>query len=246
MVKIELEGVNLHYFTARDREMSFKAFVFNRLRRRRDEHRIGDIHALRDASLTIGQGERVGLLGHNGAGKSTLLKVIAEVYPIASGQLVVEGSVRTLFELGLGFEPEATGRENILYRGLLLGQTPAQMRELETEITEFTELGEFLDYPIKAYSAGMQVRLAFAVSTAIAGDILLIDEVIGTGDMHFMHKARERISRLMDRAQIMLMASHDMTAIRQFCNRGLVLDHGRIMFDGPINEAADFYESRMD
>lgn len=127
------------------------------------------MHALKNINLDISKGERVGLLGHNGAGKSTFLKTVAGLYPISSGCVQVDGEVRSLFDLSLGFEPDATGRENILYRGLLLGLSPEFMREKEPEIVEFAGLREFIDYPIKTYSAGMQVRLAFAISTAVGG-----------------------------------------------------------------------------
>ncbi len=179
----------------------------------------------------------MGLLGHNGAGKSTLLKTIAGLYPISSGVLSVVGEIRSLFDLSLGFEPDATGRENILYRGLLLGMSPKFMRSKEEEIVDFAGLGEFIDYPIKTYSAGMQVRLAFAVSTAIGGDILLLDEVIGAGDANFMAKAKDRISQLIAQAEILVLASHDFGALKNLCERGIVLKHGSMLFDGAIEDA---------
>jgi lipopolysaccharide transport system ATP-binding protein len=148
-----------------------------------------------------------------------------------------------LFNLSLGFEPYATGRDNILYRGLLLGMTPKAMRGLEAEIVEFADIGEFIDYPLMTYSAGMQVRLAFAISTAIGGDILLLDEVIGAGDADFMAKAKRRIMQLVEGAEILLLASHDHGALRSMCARGLVLDHGAIVYDGDISPAIDFYMS---
>ncbi|ENR05778.1 hypothetical protein H721_00540 [Brucella ovis IntaBari-2006-46-332] len=188
---ITLSNVHLHYAASAFKERSVKTLVNALLSMRRSAGaNIEDIHALKGISVDIARGERVALIGHNGAGKSTFLKTIAGLYPISSGTLKVTGTVRSLFDIGLGFEPDATGRENILYRGLLLGLTPRFMREIEDEIIEFADLGDFIDYPIKTYSAGMQVRLAFAISTAVDGDILLLDEVIGAGDAAFMTKRR--------------------------------------------------------
>lgn len=238
---IDLREVNLHYAALAFRERSFKAMLGRFLSFRGQEHTVLDIHALRDISLSIRAGERVGLIGPNGAGKTTFLKMVAGLYPISSGQRRVEGTVRSLFDLSLGFEPEATGRENILYRGLLLGLRPNYMRTIESEIVAFADLGEFIDYPIKTYSAGMQVRLAFAISTAVGGDILLLDEVIGAGDASFMVRAKKRILDLVERAEILILASHDLATLRSVCTRGLVFQDGRIVFDGPIQEAISQY-----
>ncbi len=242
--EISLRGVNLHYASVAFRNRSIKAALAAALRvRRRQRRQIIDIHALKDVTATIGGGERVALLGRNGAGKSTFLRMVAGVYPVSSGERRVRGTVRALFDLSLGFEPEATGRENILYRGLLLGLTPRYLRSIEAEIVAFADIGEFIDYPIKTYSAGMQVRLAFAISTAISGDILLLDEVIGAGDRAFMAKARQRLLNLVERAEILVLASHDMVTLTSLCQRGIVLHHGRIVFDGGVEEAVARYKA---
>lgn len=239
--RIVLDDVNLHYASVAFKERSLKTMLASAVRRPGVRAKVDDIHALKHVSLSILPGERVGLLGHNGAGKSTFLKMVAGLYPISSGQRIVEGTVRSLFDISLGFEPEATGRENILYRGLLLGLTPKFMRAMEAEIVDFADIGEFIDYPIKTYSAGMQVRLAFAISTAVGGDILLLDEVIGAGDANFMIKARKRIRELVEKAEILLLASHDFPTLRSICSRGLVFHHGQIIFDGEIEEAVNQY-----
>jgi lipopolysaccharide transport system ATP-binding protein len=239
---IRLQQVNLHYAAVAFRERSLKALLANAFNRKRSKAGVQDVHALKNISLEIRGGERVGLLGHNGAGKSTFLKTIAGLYPVSSGRVEVQGGVRSLFDLSLGFEPDATGRENILYRGLLLGLTPAFMRVKEAEIVDFAGLGGFIDYPIKTYSAGMQVRLAFAISTAVGGDVLLLDEVIGAGDANFMAKARQRIQMLVDQAEILVLASHDFAALGSLCTRGLVFHHGEIIFDGPIGSAVEAYK----
>jgi len=237
---IELKNVNLYYSCLAYRETSIKAFVC-KLLGFKQRPKTEDVHALKNVSLKVNAGERVGLIGHNGAGKSTLLKTIASLYPITTGEVNVSGDIRALFELSLGFELEATGRENILYRGLLLGKKPHEMRELQQEIIDFADIGELIDYPIKTYSAGMMVRLAFAISTAVSGEILLLDEVIGAGDSDFMVKAKKRIYSLIDNAKILVLTSHDMSAIRNMCNRVVVVNHGEIVFDGGVENAIKEY-----
>lgn len=238
---IWLEEVDLYYSSVAFKERSLKSLMGSILRVNKKNNEIHDVYALKKISLKINPGERVGLLGHNGAGKSTFLRMLAGLYPIFSGRREVRGEVRSLFDLSLGFEPDASGRENILYRGLLLGLSPKYMRSIEHEIVEFAGLGEFIDYPIKTYSAGMQVRLAFAISTAVGGDILLLDEVIGAGDANFMEKARKRILRLIEQSEILLLASHDFNALTTICERGLVFHHGEIVFDGDIKESVFYY-----
>jgi lipopolysaccharide transport system ATP-binding protein len=239
---ILLENINLYYSSMAFKERSLKSLLGNVLSNRRKQHEVHDVHALKNVNLEIGPGERVGLLGHNGAGKSTFLKMLAGLYPISSGQRTVTGTIRSLFDLSLGFEPDASGRENILYRGLLLGLSPRFMREIEDEIVAFADLGEFIDYPIKTYSAGMQVRLAFAISTIVGGDILLLDEVIGAGDANFMAKAKQRIMTLIEQSEILVLASHDFASLNVLCERGLVFHHGEIVFDGKIDQSITEYK----
>jgi len=234
-----LRNVDLSYSSLAFRDNSLKGFVLKMLTRKHLKQVI-DIHALKELTFNIKKGERVALLGHNGAGKTTLLKAIAGLYPINNGILQVHGEIRSLLEISLGFEPESTGRENILYRGLLLGQSPKQMQAITEEVVSFTDIGEFIDYPVKTYSAGMLVRLAFAISTAIPGDILLLDEVIGAGDASFMVKAQKRITELIANANIMVLASHDFSSVRTLCNRAIVLDHGSIVFDGDVEEGIHY------
>jgi len=236
---IMLRNVDLSYSSLAFRDNSLKGFVLKMLTRKHLKQVI-DIHALKELTFNIKKGERVALLGHNGAGKTTLLKAIAGLYPINNGILQVHGEIRSLLEISLGFEPESTGRENILYRGLLLGQSPKQMQAITEEVVSFTDIGEFIDYPVKTYSAGMLVRLAFAISTAIPGDILLLDEVIGAGDASFMVKAQKRITELIANANIMVLASHDFSSVRTLCNSAIVLDHGSIVFDGDVEEGIHY------
>ncbi|PVZ87144.1 polysaccharide/polyol phosphate ABC transporter ATP-binding protein [Serratia sp. S1B] len=239
---IKLEGVNLHYSSVAYQERSLKSWLAKLAKGGNGKQTVGDVHALKNINLEINEGERIGLLGHNGAGKSTFLKTVAGLYPTSSGRLQVQGKIRSLFDLSLGFEPDASGRENILYRGLLLGLLPKYMRSIQDEIVEFADLGEFIDYPIKTYSAGMQVRLAFAISTAVGGSILLLDEVIGAGDANFMIKAKKRITALIEQAEILVLASHDFGTLKEICQRGLVFHKGQIVFDGSIDNAVLKYK----
>ncbi|RZI43613.1 ABC transporter ATP-binding protein [Herbaspirillum sp. HC18] len=240
--RILLKDVNLHYSSVAYKERSLKSLLGSMLHLKRKRPEVRDVHALKGISLEVRGGERVGLLGHNGAGKSTFLKMVAGLYPISHGTRIVEGTVRSLFDLSLGFEPEATGRENILYRGLLLGLSPSFMRSIEEEVVAYADIGEFIDYPIKTYSAGMQVRLAFAISTAVGGDVLLLDEVIGAGDANFMEKAKKRVMELVEQSEILILASHDLASLHSLCQRGVVLHHGHMVFDGPIGEAISSYK----
>lgn len=239
---VRLANVHLHYSSLAYRETSFKAYVFKLLGFKQKKS-LPDIHALNNINLELKEGERLGLIGHNGAGKSTLLKTIAGLYPISAGKREINGRIRALFELNTGFESEASGRENILYRGLLLGMKPKQINTMMDEIISFTDIGEFIDYPIKTYSAGMLVRLAFAISTAIPGELLLLDEVIGAGDSDFAAKSKFRIKQLINNAEIMVLATHDFDSIRTLCNRAVVLNHGQLSFDGNVDDAIKHYNN---
>lgn len=238
---IVLEGVNLHYPTVHLQPRTL-AGIIARVARGERRKPMAPIHALKNLTVEIRSGERVALLGHNGAGKSTLLRTVAGLYPVSSGLIEVTGEIRALLDISLGFEPDATGRANILYRGLLLGLAPDFVREREQEIVDFADLGEFIDYPLITYSAGMQVRLAFAISTFVGGDVLLLDEVIGAGDASFMAKAKTRITQLIERSEILVLASHDLSTVASMCDRAIVLQRGEMVFDGGTSEAIAMYK----
>ena len=174
-------------------------------------------------------------------GKSTLLKAIVGLYPIKLGTIETNGEIRSMLELTIGFDMLSTGRENIMYRGLMLGHTPFEIKELEDEIIDFADLGEFIDYPISSYSSGMLVRLAFAISTTIGGEILLVDEILSAGDITFQAKARQRMLDVMDNAKILVLVLHDMSTIQEICNRTILLQNGSIIADGEPKEVVDFY-----
>lgn len=199
------------------------------------------IDALKTINLEINHGERVGLIGLNGAGKSTLLKVMADIYPPTSGSVTIKGHVCPMFEFATGFEMNQSGWDNIRIRGLLLGMSVEAIEEKLPEIAEFTELGEFLDYPVRTYSSGMFIRLAFAVSTSINPEILLIDEVMGAGDISFAEKAKRRMFEFMEQGKILVFTTHNFNLLNDFCNRTIWLHKGQIVADGPTNEIVKLY-----
>lgn len=237
---IELENAGLKFKVRHHGgRVTLKDLVVGGLGRRRP----GSItvHALRDINLRIGEGERVGIIGHNGAGKSSLLRLIAGVYPPTHGRRRVEGRISSLFEITHGFDFEASGWDNIYYRGYLQGETRHSIRRKLPGIVEFCELDEFLDMPIRCLSAGMLVRLGFAIATATEPEILLVDESLTVGDRAFQHKARQRLQALMSRARLIVLVSHDLVSLEGLCDRGVWLDHGQIRQTGPIRDVIAAY-----
>lgn len=201
----------------------------------------GTVHALKNLSLKIQDGERVAIIGHNGAGKSSFLKMVAGIYPPTSGQLRVKGRISSMFELATGFEMESSGWDNIYLRGLMLGETPASIKSKMREIGDFSELGEFLNMPVKYYSSGMFLRLAFSISTTIQPDILLLDEIVAAGDAAFLEKAKRRLDNMINTAKIMVYVTHSMAQAEAMCNRCLWLERGVLMMDGPVKEVTSAY-----
>ena len=204
-------------------------------------HRV-TVQALDDVTLDIEHGDHLGLVGHNGAGKSTLLRVMAGIYEPTRGRVIIDGKVAPIFDLGIGMDPEASGYENIEFRGLYLGLSRAEIRAKTDEIAVFTELGSFLDMPIRTYSAGMHARLAFAISTCIEPDILLLDEFVGAGDAAFLQKARRRLHEFVAKAGILVLATHSEQMIRDTCNKAILLEHGRVAAAGAVDEVFARYE----
>jgi len=236
---IELDHVDLEFHVGAERHTTLQSAVWRGLRRHRVEART--VKALKDLSLTIKSGERVGIIGHNGAGKSTLLKVLAGIYPPQRGRVSIDGHVCPLFEFVTGFEMEATGWENIRTRALLLGMSPKEIDQKIEGIAAFSNLGQFLDIPVRHYSSGMFVRLAFATSTAVDPQILLLDEVMAAGDAAFIESAKQRMNELMLRASIVVFASHSLDVLPSFCDRTILLKQGQIVADGPTPEIIQLY-----
>ncbi|MFZ4407317.1 MAG: ABC transporter ATP-binding protein [Paracraurococcus sp.] len=222
----------LYHFDAR----SLKKRVLAKSRLREDPSRRVVVAALHDLSFHIGRGERVALIGHNGAGKTTLLRTLAGVFEPVAGRLEVAGLVGSLIDPSAGMDPSSTGRENIVLRGLFRGLSQAESQAMADAVGSFSGLGEFLDTPVRTYSAGMQVRLSFAMATTMEPQILLMDEWFLAGDADFMAKARDRLTRLVGEADILVLATHDMAIVREWCTRAIKLEGGRIVADGTVAE----------
>jgi len=244
MTSIDLDDVSLFFRVRQYRRIALKDFIVNQMFRK-SVNPFMEVRALSNVDLSIRQGDRLGIVGHNGAGKSTLLKLLAGVYPPTSGTRTVHGQVSSLFDLQLGFELEASGWENIAYRGYLQGETPRTIKSKLHAIAEFSELGEFLNNPVRHYSNGMLVRLAFSVASAIEPEILLVDEVLSAVDLAFQNKCRLRMEEMISKAQLIVMVSHDLELLSQFCNRAIWLDRGRIRRAGATDDVIAEYTDAM-
>jgi ABC-type polysaccharide/polyol phosphate transport system ATPase subunit len=244
MATIELNDVGLTFTIRKQRSVTIKEYLLKRLFLDSVNPRM-NIHALSHINLKISDGDRLGIIGHNGAGKSTLLRLMAGIYPPTKGERIVAGKICSLFDISLGFEPEATGRENIAYRAYLQGETPQSLRKKQPGIEEFSELGDFLNVPVRYYSAGMHVRLAFSIATAVDPEILLIDEVLSAGDLAFQLKARQRMKEMMNTARLMVFVAHDLDAISAMCNRAIWLQHGTMMAEGAVRKVIGQYTASI-
>jgi len=236
---IEFDDVIQRFRIIRERSDTLRE-VFAKLTRRQTSYH--DFLALKHVSFAVDPGEMVGIIGRNGSGKSTILKIIAGVYAPTSGHVKVNGSIAPLIELGAGFHHELTGRENILLNGLLLGLSKKEVLEREPRMIEFAELGEFIDAPVKQYSSGMYMRLAFSVAIEVDPDILLIDEILAVGDTKFQQKCMERIRQFRAAGKTMVFVSHDLNTIRELCDRVLLIHQGELLEDGPASSAIARYE----
>ena len=202
------------------------------------------VEALRNINLSLRDGDRVGLVGHNGAGKSTLLRLLSGIYEPTRGSSRITGKVAPVFDLGVGMDPEISGYENIIIRGLFLGMTRKQMEARTEEIAEFTELGDYLSMPLRTYSTGMRVRLALGVVTSIDPEILLLDEGIGAVDAAFLEKARDRLNALVERSGILVFASHSDEFLVELCTSGIWLEHGQIVEQGSLHTVLTRYKGK--
>jgi lipopolysaccharide transport system ATP-binding protein len=197
--------------------------------------------ALKDINFSVNKGDRIGIIGHNGAGKSTLLKVFSQITTPTEGNIEVKGKVSSLLEVGTGFHPELTGRENLYLNGSILGMDRSEIENKFADIVQFSEIGDFLDTPVKKYSSGMYVRLAFAVAAHLDPDILIVDEVLAVGDMKFQQKCLGKMEDVSDEGKTVIYVSHSMNTVQQLCNRVIVMDHGKIIYDGNVDEGIKVY-----
>lgn len=236
---IQLQDVNLIFKVWKEKRI--KDIIIPGSNKFNDFEHDGTVHAIKNMSLTLKDGERLAIIGHNGAGKSSFLKLVAGIYPPTSGNLVVQGKISSMFELATGFEMEQSGWDNIYLRGLMLGETPDSIKSKMKEIAEFSELGNFLNMPVKYYSSGMFIRLAFSISTAIKPDILLLDEIVAAGDAGFIEKATKRMKDMIDISRIIVLVTHSMDSAIEMCNRCIWLGRGEIIMDGTPDEVVKAY-----
>jgi ABC-type polysaccharide/polyol phosphate transport system ATPase subunit len=246
MASIILDRVTVDFPIYNAKKRSLKSEILRRAVGGRietsDESRIA-VMALRDVSLTLKDGDRLGLVGHNGAGKSTLLRVMSGVYEPPAGRVKIEGSVSALTDIMMGMDGEATGYENILLRSVFLGVSVKEANKSIKDIEEFTGLGDFLNLPMRTYSSGMMVRLAFAVSTAVTPEILIMDEIIGAGDAAFFTRAEARLNRLIGATRILVIASHAENVLRRLCNKAALMHQGRLRMVGSIDDVLEVYRT---
>lgn len=238
-VSIELRNVDLTFEIYTDKVDTLKESFIRTLKGTKSDKLV--VHALNDVSLKIYKGEKVGIIGYNGAGKSTLLNVISGIYPPDNGYVKTEGNISPLLSLGSGFDYNYSGRKNIYLNGAILGYDKEYLESKIDEIIEFSELGEFIDIPIKNYSSGMLAKLGFSIATAVNPDILIIDEILGVGDVNFARKSSDKIRSLMDGGATVLLVSHSIPQIRELCDKAVWIDHGNVREVGDVNRVCDLY-----
>lgn len=239
---ISLKNVDLEYELHFDRTNTLKEWVVNKLNRRKYVEKAKDSFlALKGINLDVHEGGRVGIIGFNGAGKSTLLKVISGILRPTRGHVSTHGKIQPLIEIGAGFDPEFSGRENIYFNSYMLGFTKKEVESTIDEIIHFADLKEFIDVPVKYYSSGMQVRLAFTIATTIKPEILILDEMLGAGDVAFVEKAKARMNKIVDDAKCLIIVSHDLGLIRSLCTKVYVLDRGQFILCDTPDRAVDEY-----
>ena len=237
-----VDNVSMKFNLSSEKVDNIKEYIIKSIK-----HQISydEFWSLRNVSFTMNKGERMGILGLNGAGKSTLLKVISGVYKPTEGKVIRHGKVVPLLELGAGFDQQYTGKENIFLYGTVLGYTKGYLEEKYDEIVEFSELGKFIDVPIKNYSSGMRSRLGFSVATIVEPDILILDEVLSVGDAKFRKKCEKRVQDMFDQGVTVLFVSHSTPQVLRMCNKGILLEHGQLIAQGTAEDVVSFYEAKM-
>ena len=237
---IKAENISVRYLMTYDRIKSMKEYLVQLVK---GNIQYEEFWALQDVSFEVKKGEVLGIIGHNGAGKSTLLKVISGILKPTSGNIQVNGSIVPMLELGSGFDFDLTGRENVFLNGAILGYSEQFLKEKYEEIVAFSELGQFIDVPLRNYSSGMVVRLAFSIATVVQPDILIVDEILAVGDADFQTKSKKRMMELMGGGTTVLFVSHDLGQIQEICNRVIWLEHGQVRTCGPTKNVCNLYVS---
>lgn len=235
---IEVKDVTMRFRMANDRLSGLKEYVVQRLR---GKIKYDEFEALKHVSFHVNKGEVVGLVGHNGAGKSTMLKVLSGIFKPTEGSVTVKGNIAPMLELGSGFDFDLTGRENIYLNGAILGYSEAFINSKFEEIVEFSEIGQFIDMPLRNYSSGMVARLAFSIATVVVPEVLIVDEVLSVGDANFQAKSHARMMELMHGGTTVLFVSHNLLQIREMCQHVVWLDHGQVKMFGETQEVCDAY-----
>lgn len=241
MEVIRVDHVSMRFRLSADRITSMKEYLVRFVTRRL---KFKEFWALQDVSFSVDKGEVLGIIGHNGAGKSTLLKVISGILKPSSGNISVQGNIVPMLELGSGFDYDMTGRENIFLNGAILGYSKAFLESKCQEIIDFSELGEFIEEPLRNYSSGMMMRLAFSIATVVEPEILIVDEILAVGDADFQAKSKARMLELMGGGTTVLMVSHTMAQIRDLCDKVLWIEHGKVQGYGKAKELCDAYEGK--
>ena len=243
MAHIELKDVVVDFPIYNSKSRSLQLWLYQSLGGKlKEESNHVVVRALDGVSLTIKQGERVGIIGHNGAGKTTLLRVLSRIYQPSLGSAVIQGDISSLTDMTMGMDPEASGYDNILFRAVFMGMTFKEARARMSEIAEFSELGNYLELPVRTYSTGMFLRLAFAISTSVFPDILILDEMLSAGDEAFRARAESRINELLKRSKIFVLSSHDLGSIKTLCQRVIWMEHGKIKMEGSVDEVLGEYK----
>ena len=239
---LRVEHVGMRFNLSKERVDSLKDYILKSITR---QMKFDEFLALKDINFTLEKGERIGILGTNGAGKSTLLKVIAGVFKPTEGSVVHKGKIVPLLELGAGFDRQYTGAENIYLYGAMLGYSKEFLEARYDEIVEFSELGSFIDVPVKNYSSGMRARLGFSVATIVEPDILILDEVLSVGDAKFRKKCENRIQSMFDKGVTVIFVSHSTSQVLRMCNKGILLEQGRLIAQGDVEDVVSVYEAKM-
>jgi len=236
---IKAENVSVKYLMTYDRIQSMKEYLVQLVK---GKIKYEEFWALKDVSFEVKKGEVLGIIGHNGAGKSTLLKVISGILKPTAGSVHVNGTIVPMLELGSGFDFDLTGRENVFLNGAILGYSELFLKEKYEEIVDFSELGQFIDVPLRNYSSGMVMRLAFSIATVVRPDILIVDEILAVGDAAFQEKSKKRMLELMGGGTTVLFVSHSIQQIREMCNKVIWLEHGQVAMAGAAASVCDTYE----